>query len=192
MHFPRGGSTAAGKDLHAAPGAAGRRAACCVRWRAHQESQVAAGRDVEYLHLHEFGEQGDLDARDQTHLHRQRDFTGRAMVIDAMTAYPLIHNAGKLMRQGSHASQSSTVMASGSALNKAVRYRYGSIPLTMQVRSSEYRLALALAPLTVSENKHLRLSMPKSRIALSHSSILAVTPHPSAVSLNSHLGAAQR
>ena len=36
------------------------------------------------------------------------------------------------------------------------RYRYESTALTLQVCNSEYRLALALAPPTVSENNQLR------------------------------------
>jgi len=45
------------------------------------------------------------------------------------------------MFQGSRASYSSALFARGSALNKAVRWPYGSTPLALQVSANEYRFA---------------------------------------------------
>ncbi len=75
------------------------------------------------------------------------------------------------IRQGSKASKSSTVLALGNATSNALRYRYPSMPLTRQVCSSEYRLALALAlaPACVSANSQLRHPMTNGRIAFSQS-----------------------
>ena len=61
---------------------------------------------------------------------------------DSATPGLRVQMLGRTMRQGS----------------KARRYWYPSMPLTLQVCSSEYKFALALAPATVSANNQLRLS----------------------------------
>jgi hypothetical protein len=68
---------------------------------------------------------------------------------------------------GSIDSKSSTVHRCGKRSKSRDKYACGSMPFALQVSTSENRLALALAPATVSLNNPPFLPTTKGRIAFS-------------------------